>query len=269
MMPIVFLLFCAGLCFVVYYFTSRNPGDVRNQHDLDQLDKNPQYNLESKTNQIKRQTEYFGAQHAKVVAIDELEHTGERLKEVEELKVTAHVLAKETADLGIKQAMAAKKLTEVAASKDVDVATHNEIRLEEEKGRIRLADRKVEIDQDIDKADRMATVEIRKTISLAKVTMDTILFERMFDKAVVLDLQSKVFTQVDILEKLVNLPPSASKTFKVEVATGILQGWIKELNGLVGLGEQGDVPGQDRNTNRGLGATPEPPADSGETEEED
>lgn len=123
MMLILALLFCAALCFIVYHFTSRNPGDVRNQHDLDQLNKNPQFDLESKTGQIKRQTEYFGAQQGKVIAIDELEHTGERLKEAEELKKSGHELAKETTDLGIKQTVANKTLVETALEQKMDVPT--------------------------------------------------------------------------------------------------------------------------------------------------
>jgi hypothetical protein len=128
---------------------------------------------------------------------------------------------------------------------------------------IRLASRNTEVDQDVRRADRMATVKIREEAEMAKIAVMAALTEKLFDKRLVQQFQVHIFQQVDQIERLLRLPESEGRTAKLQIAKTILSGWMEQLNELTG---QGHVSGQNR---KGLGGLEAPAKPSSDITEDD
>lgn len=128
----------AVVCFVAYYFLARNPGNVQTPEDLKKLDKNPQFNMEKKTEQIGRQVAHFQAQQQKITVIDELQNVGTRLQEAEQQKAILHQEIVNAHDASVTAHKLTEHLSAVAKSRNVSLPALDVVRQEEEKSQTEL-----------------------------------------------------------------------------------------------------------------------------------
>ena len=274
---LVLIVLVVLIVLAVHYFNS-DPGNVEKPEDLNRIDKNPRAGVNSKAENIKDQVAYFDAQKAKVQKIHELENTAEEFARKDVIDANAHKV------LLAQQEALHQRVAEAKARK-LDETSYEAVRLMEEgitiekqKAQIaseiklheakvledqRIVSRQIEINQDVNKAERMATIDVKKEDDLMKLYIWTSKVERMFPKEIQGGLQDKIFGQIDVISKIQNEPLSPERTAKLQVARMLLDSWVRELDELT-RGKEETVSGSNGPGTGQLEAPPEPPTSNPE-----
>lgn len=242
----IFFALLAVVFYVCYWLRARDPGNVSTPDDLKNLDKNPQFHMQERAEQIANQLNYLSAQKARVVALHDIDETGTDLQHKDEIKSVMHAQAIEAQLASIRASQVAKATHDLtiesilpeASRQQLDVPTLMQTRL----------------------LERTAQIEVDKHVALKKLELESKAQEinmditagftvALKDKHEMLHIQDQVLM---LIEKVAHVKASDKseevKQAQIEVLSETIDGLKKELRGLLQGDSRKELQGGDEDS---------------------